>query len=267
MILLSANPASVAVTIGAAVAYGLLATSARKFSPAVARSVLAVAWLLHAVTLGLELFGAEPRFGFAAALSVTVWLAVLVYAVESAVYPKLRTPWALSGLGAAVVLLELVFPGNLLGPKASFWLPLHWAFGIASYGMFGVAVAHGWLMSRAEASFRSGSDLQGGVPLLTLERLTYSFVMAGFVLLSATLGVVMLFAEQLYGTRTVWRWDHKTIFSLLSWLAFAVLLLGRWRFGWRGRTAARVLYAGAGLLLLSYVGSRFVMEIVLGRTS
>ena len=267
MILLSANPASAAITLGAALAYALLATSARRFSPWVARSVLVVAWLLHAVTLGWELFGAEPRFGFAAALSVTIWLAVLVYAVESVVYPQLKTPWALSGLGAAVVLLQWVYPGNLLGPKASFWLPVHWALGIASYGMFGVAVAHGWLLSRAEARFRTGGDLQGGIPLLTMERLTYSFVAAGFVLLSATLGVVMLFAEQLYGTRAVWRWDHKTIFSLLAWLVFAILLLGRWRFGWRGRTAAGVLYAGAGLLLLSYVGSRFVMEIVMGRTS
>ena len=241
MILLSANPASAAFAIGTALAYGLLATSARKFSPAVAHSVLVTAWLLHAATLALGLLGAQPRFGFAAALSVTIWLAVLVYAVESVIYPQLKTPWALSGLGAAAVLLDWVFPGSLLGPKASIWLPLHWALGIASYGMFGVAVAHGWLLSRAEANFRAGGDPQGGIPLLTMERLTYSFVAAGFVLLSATLLVVMLFAEQLYGTRAVWRWDHKTIFSLLSWLAFAVLLLGRWRFGWRGRTAARVL--------------------------
>jgi ABC-type uncharacterized transport system permease subunit len=61
------------------------------------------------------------------------------------------------------------------------------------------------------------------------------------------------------------RWDHKAIFSLLSWITFAALLLGRSRFGWRGRNAVRMLYAGAGLLLLAYVGSRFVMEVVLGR--
>ncbi len=267
MILLSANPVHAVFAVCAAIAYGVLATSARRLRPMVARSALVAAWLLHAVTLGLGLFGGEPRFGFATALSVTVWLAVMVYALESLVYPQLKAPWAFSGLGTAAVLLELAFPGSLLGPKASFWLPLHWALGIASYGMFGVAVAHGWLMGRAEESFRLGSDLQSGVPLLTMERLTYSFVLAGFVLLSATLLVVMLFAEQLYGTRTVWRWDHKTVFFLLSWLAFAVLLLGRWRFGWRGRTATRVLYAGAGLLLLSYVGSRFVMELVLGQVS
>ena len=61
------------------------------------------------------------------------------------------------------------------------------------------------------------------------------------------------------------RWDHKTIFSVLSWLTFAVLLAGRAAFGWRGKRAVRVLYTGSAFLLLAYVGSRFVMEIMLGR--
>jgi ABC-type uncharacterized transport system permease subunit len=55
------------------------------------------------------------------------------------------------------------------------------------------------------------------------------------------------------------------VFSVLAWITFAVLLIGRARFGWRGRTARRVLYAGSALLLLAYVGSRFVLEVVLAR--
>ena len=90
---------------------------------------------------------------------------------------------------------------------------------------------------------------------------------AGFVLLSATLLAGLLFSEQLYGAGRAWKWDHKTVFSVLSWLAFAVLLLGRARFGWRGRKAVRMLYVGSLLLLLGYAGSRFVLEVVLGRPS
>jgi ABC-type uncharacterized transport system permease subunit len=161
----------------------------------------------------------------------------------------------------------MAFPGAALHPSASLWLPLHWAFGIASYGLFGVAVAHAWFMTRAEARIRVAADPHSGVPLLTLERLTFRFVGAGFVLLSATLLVGFLFGEQLYGARGAWKWDHKTVFSVLSWITFAVLLIGRARFGWRGLVAVRVLYAGSGLLLLAYVGSRFVMEIVLGRSA
>ena len=85
------------------------------------------------------------------------------------------------------------------------------------------------------------------------------------MLLSATLLAGLLFTEQLYGAGRVWKWDHKTVFSVLSWLAFLVLLLGRARFGWRGRKAVRVLYVGSLLLLLAYVGSRFVLEILLHR--
>jgi ABC-type uncharacterized transport system permease subunit len=85
------------------------------------------------------------------------------------------------------------------------------------------------------------------------------------VLLSATLLAGTLFSEYFYGR--AWRWEHKTVFSVLAWGAFALLLLGRARFGWRGRTATRVLYIGSILLLLAYVGSRFVLEVVLGRTA
>ena len=102
-------------------------------------------------------------------------------------------------------------------------------------------------------------------PWCTLERLTFRFVMAGFVLLTATLLAGGLFGEQLYGR--AWRWDHKVVFSLLSWVTFAILLLGRTQFGWRGRSAMRVLYGGAMLLLLAYVGSRFVLEVVLGKSA
>ena len=74
-----------------------------------------------------------------------------------------------------------------------------------------------------------------------------------------------LFGEQLYGHAP--KWDHKTVFSVLAWATIAVLLIGRSRFGWRGRKAVHVLYVGAALLLLAYVGSRFVLEIILGRAT
>ena len=101
--------------------------------------------------------------------------------------------------------------------------------------------------------------------LLTLERLTCRFVTAGFGLLSAALLAGWLFSDMLYGR--AWRWDHKAVFSFLSWLVFAALLLGRARFGWRGRNAVRILYAGSALLMLAYVGSRFVLEVILGRST
>jgi ABC-type uncharacterized transport system permease subunit len=229
-----------------------------------------VAWAAHGVLLVVGLLGLGgadgARFGFGPALSMTVWLVLTVYALESRWYPLLQSRKALAVLGAAAVLLGLGFPGSVLHARASLWLPLHWALGIASYGLFASAVVHGWLMTRAEVQMRRATQADAGVPLMTLERLMFAFIVAGFVLLSATLLVGWLFSESLYGTGVAWKWNHKTIFSVLSWLAFALLLWGRWQWGWRGKRAVRMLYAGAGFLLLGYAGSRFVLEIILQRS-
>lgn len=265
MILASASPVSLALAFGAAVAYAVSAASAARLGTRVARAAVWVAWILHGLLLGWGLLGETPHFGFAPALSVTVWLAAAVYAIESQVFPLLRTRWMLAALGTVAIGLAWVFPGSPLHPTASPWLPLHWALGIASYGLFGVAVVHAWFMSRAEERIRLAADSHSGMPLLTLERLTFRFVGAGFILLSATLLVGFLFGSALYGPREAVHWDHKTAFSVLSWLTFAVLLLGRAQFGWRGKRAVRGVYIGSGLLLLAYVGSRFVMEVILGR--
>lgn len=228
------------------------------------RQALLAAWCLHGLTIALALAGEPPRFGFAPALSVTGWLVAGVYLVESRLFPQLRARALLAALGAAALLLALLFPGAPIRSGVSPWLALHWALGIASYGLFAAAVIHAWLLTRAEQQMRRAADTGTGVPLLTLERLTFRFVQAGFVLLSATLLAGLWFGEAIGGG---WRWDHKTVFSVLSWLAFAVLLLGRARFGWRGRTAVRVLHLGSLLLLLAYVGTRFVLEVILRRAA
>ncbi len=250
---------------GAATIYAVLALATARLSESALKGLLLGAWLLHGLALADALMGDPPRFGFAPALSMTVWLVLTVYAIERRLFPQLHAHWALAGLGSAAVILSAVFPGTSYHAIGSPWLPLHWALGIASYGLFAAAVVHGWLMVRAERSIRLASQNTIGVPLLTLERLTFRFVEAGFVLLSATLLVGWLFAEALYGPGRAWKWDHKTVFSLLAWLTFAGLLVGRARLGWRGLKAVRVLYLGAGLLLLGYAGSRFVLEVILRR--
>lgn len=284
MILASAPPAALLLPLAAAIAYAVPAVGAGKLGPGVLRGALALAWLLHGAALALGLLGGGwdsaqnldtdpvgPRFGFAPALSVTAWLVLTVYAVESQLFPQLRARWALATLGALAVLLALAFPGQPLQASASPWLALHLALGVASYGLFATAVVHAWLMTRSDKLIRLASNPAehlAGLPLLTLERLTFRFVAAGFVLLTATLLAGWLFGETLYGPAygSGMKWSHKIIFSVLSWLTFSGLLLGRACFGWRGRKAVRVLYLGSGLLLLAYAGSRFVLEVILGRS-
>jgi len=253
-------------SIIALTAYMAAAVMGERFAQAV-RGTLLVGWLAHALAivvdtsgLGTAVLGA--RFGFAPALSVTVWLVLTVYGIESRFVPLPGVRRALALLGAVTVILAWAFPGELRPQASSVWAPVHWVLGIASYGLFGAAVLHGAMLNRAEQQLRqrgqSAPSAPTGMPLLRLERLTFRFVAAGFIVLSAALLLGAWFANP-------WRWDHKTVFSMLGWLVFAALLGGRRAFGWRGPRATRWLYAGAGLLLLAYVGSRFVLEVLLHR--
>ena len=231
------------------------------------RMCLVVGWLAHAAAIvaditGLGLPEHGARFGFAPALSVTLWLVLAVYLLESRFLPLDGSRRALALLGGAAVLLAWLYPGEFRNAAVSRWAPLHWVLGIASYGLFGAAVLHATLLNRADKQMRLKRPGIGsgtlGLPLLRLERLTFRFVEAGFVTLSAAVVLGWWFASP-------WRWDHKAVFSILGWLVFAALVGGRRAFGWRGPRATRWLYIGALLLLLAYVGSRFVLEVLLQR--
>ena len=233
----------------------------------VLRAALLAAWIAHAVAIVVDIAGigsdvVTARFGFAPALSMTVWLVLAVYLVESRFVPLPGARRALAMLAFAVVGLAWLFPGEVRPLVASRWAPVHWGLGIASYGLFGAAVLHAAMLGRAERQMRTAAmattGASKGMPLLQLERMTFRFVAAGFVALSAAILLGAWFASP-------WRWDHKTVFSVLGWLVFAGLLAGRRAFGWRGPAATRGVYAGAALLLLAYVGSRFVLEVLLHR--
>jgi ABC-type uncharacterized transport system permease subunit len=253
-------------SVVALVAYAIAALPGERHANTM-RLALVVGWLSQGVAIAIDIAGlgaSSPgaRFGFAPALSIALWLVLGIYALETRYVPLQGARRRLALLGCAVVALAWVFPGQLQPPAASRLAPFHWLLGIACYGLFGVAVLHAMLLSRAERQMRRSTADVGaprqGVPLLRLERLTYRFVAAGFVLLSAA---ILLGAW----TANPWRWDHKTVFSLLAWLVVAGLLTGRQAFGWRGPLATRWIYVAAVLLLLAYVGSRFVFEVLLHR--
>ncbi|MES2886389.1 MAG: cytochrome c biogenesis protein CcsA [Pseudomonadota bacterium] len=217
-------------------------------------------WALHAALIGLDVLSAgldTARFGFAPALSITAWLVLGVYGIENRFLPLTGARRALSLWALASVVLASIFPGEFF-PHVAPWAPLHWVLGLASYGLFGAAVLHAVLLNRAERRLRQKEVALGtpGLPLLRLERLTFRFVEAGFGVLTAALLLG-------WWVSSPWRWDHKAVFSLLGWGVFAALLIGRHAFGWRGLQATRWLYVGTGLLLLGYVGSRFVLEVLM----
>jgi ABC-type uncharacterized transport system permease subunit len=98
---------------------------------------------------------------------------------------------------------------------------------------------------------------------MVLERILFRVIAVGFVLLLLTTVTGIVFAEETFGKPLPL--NHKTVFSLVATVFVGLLLAGHWLWGWRGRTAIRLTLGGFMLLLLSYVGSRFVLEVVLRR--
>lgn len=146
------------------------------------------------------------------------------------------------------------------------WAALHIAIALIAFALLIVATMQALVLMGLQKRLHRGlpEPTEGALPaLLTLERFLFRIVGAGFALLTLTLATGIFFSEQLFGKPL--SFNYKTVFSVLAWFAFGALLVGRYRFGWRGRTALNWILFGSGLLLVAYIGSKFVIEVILRR--
>jgi ABC-type uncharacterized transport system permease subunit len=234
--------------------------------------IIVFGWAAHGTVLWLEVSSPMGiRVGFALMLSTALWISVLAYWLENWKLPLDGLRLLVLPSAAFLVLLPLFFPGQLISITGqSMWFPGHMAIAVLAYSTLTVAAFHAVLMTMQEARLRGrlrsnwlGIALGRLPALLLMERILFRLVLMGFILLSLTVLSGVIFSEDIFGV--AFRWSHKTIFTLLSWLLFGVLLAGRqWR-GWRGKTALSLTLSGFITLLLAYVGSRFVLEVILHR--
>jgi ABC-type uncharacterized transport system permease subunit len=234
----------------------------------------ALAWTLHGLALIHAVITPDAlRLGFAVMLSAALWMTVAAYWIENLNLSVDGLRRLVLPVAAIVIALPALFPGTLISMAGkSSWFAWHIAVAILAYGSLTIAAFHALLMavqeSRLHSSPNSTSWLSAIVdrlpPLLKMERLLFRMITIGFVLLTLTMLSGIFFSEQVFGKP--FRFEHKTVFTLLSWLLFGALLTGRqWR-GWRGKTALSFVLTGFATLLLAYVGSRFVLEVVLQRS-
>jgi ABC-type uncharacterized transport system permease subunit len=142
----------------------------------------------------------------------------------------------------------------------------HISIALLAYSLFTFAALHALLMAAAERSLHQKTpffNVTDFPPIMAMESLLFRIIGLGFILLTLTLISGMLFSEQIF--HQALKFNHKNIFTIVSWLIFGSLLLGRVRYGWRGRTAIRWTLTGFAVLLLAYVGSKFVLEVLLNR--
>ena len=233
-------------------------------------------WLAQGAALGMELlapFGV--RLGFAIMLSSALWITVLAYWLENWKLPLDGLRFLILPGAAIQVILPVFFPGQIITLAGkSPWFAMHLSIALLAYSTITIAAFHAVLMALQEARLRKASGfwlmrwlrlpLERLPALLLMERILFRLVLIGFILLTFTVITGWFFSEAVFGV--VFKWDHKTLFTLLSWLLFGILLIGRYWRGWSGKTALTLTLSGFATLLLAYVGSRFVFEVILHRS-
>ncbi len=268
---------NVLIAIIAFIAYGVLAShlwraqqqgQENQSSRGAIGHLVILPLILHGYLLMQNLF-ANGGFNLSMsnALSLIIWLTLLVYSVARFFYPLGGLQALVLPLAAVAVLLPEIFPSahqlentGLLAFKA------HIAAGMLAYSLFTIAMLHAVLISQVEKRLHQASlprILQSLPPLLTMETLLFRMIALGFGLLTLTLLSGFVFSEEIFGK--AWQFNHKALFGFISWGVFAVLLWGHHFYGWRGRTAVRWTVSGFVFLLLAYLGSKFVLEVLLHR--
>ena len=237
-------------------------------SRGIAGHLIAIPLVLHGYLLCGDMFADGGfDFGLFNALSLITWLTLLVYWIARFFYPIGELLALVLPLAAIAAVLPSALPSeHLLTHTHSLAFTAHITAAMLAYSLFTVAVLHAVLISQVEKRLHQASlprVLRNLPPLLTMESLLFRIIGIGFVLLTFTLASGMVFAEEIFGK--AWQFNHKVLFGFISWLVFAVLLSGHHFYGWRGRVAVRWTVGGFVMLLFAYLGSKFVLEVLLHR--
>jgi ABC-type uncharacterized transport system permease subunit len=211
--------------------------------------------------------GLDLSFGNGVAM--LVWLTVLIYWVAGLAFRGLA---GILGLMSPVAFCAVVVQATTMnfhhvvnyGGDPLF--ALHFAIAMLAYSLFFVATVHALVMLAEEKWLHRGvlpPFIRSLPPLLEMEALLFRILFAAFVLLTLTVLSGVFFSEVLFGKP--FTFTHKNVFAILSWFIFGGLLVGHHARGWRGRTAVYWTLAGFTALMLAYVGSKAILELVLKR--
>jgi ABC-type uncharacterized transport system permease subunit len=219
------------------------------------------AWLCAASALHILALLQVLSFNFTASLS---WVAALMAMLSGATLARLGECFLpLLAITAALIMLcvHAIFPGHS-SDIAGWQIHLHAALALLAYATLSLAGLQATLLLYVERKLRHRASVSGLIsPLSRLERHLFQLTATGFGLLTLTLLSGTLFISDWFAQHIV----HKTVLTLAAWMIFGVLLIGHWRFGWRGKRAAWFTLIGMGTLLTAFFGSKLVLELILRR--
>lgn len=226
---------------------------------------IVLALLLHGLVLVVSLRLADGRLGLTQALSLVTWQTAVLLALLSQVAALRPLRTTIYSLAAAGVLLVAVLPSQAGADAPHDWkIALHVALSIFAAALLTLAAAQALALAALDRLLNRPDQLIRVLrlpPMQASEDWLFQLIGTGFFLLSLALLSGLIFVDNLFAQHLV----HKTVLSIVAWAIFGALLLGRWRWGWRGKQAVRWALSGYTALLLAYFGSKLVLEQILNR--
>ena len=219
---------------------------------------------LHAWLLYDGIFS-QPglNLGFFNALVLTSWTVIALFLISSLTKPVENLGLVLLPVAALTLALEASYPSpDFMRPAVGWDIKIHVLISMLAYSLLTLASVQAILLAIQDHRLRrrqTGGFIRALPPLQTMESMLFEMIGAGFALLTLALISGFAFLEDMFAQHLV----HKTVLSTLAWLMFGSLLIGRFRYGWRGKTAIIWTLSGFVTLILAYFGSKVVLELVL----
>lgn len=203
------------------------------------------------------------QLGIFNAFSSAAWLVVVLLLLTTALRPIENLGILVYPVGALAIAIALLFRSDaVIPPEQGVGIETHIFLAILAYSVLTIAALQSllvWYQDRQLRTRHPGNILRTLPPLQSMETLLFELIAIGFIVLTAAIISGWLYLEDMFAQHLA----HKTILTLIAWGLFATLLFGRWRFGWRGRAAIRWTLSGFAVLVVGFLGSKLVLELIL----
>jgi ABC-type uncharacterized transport system permease subunit len=204
-------------------------------------------------------------FSFFSSSSLVAWIVALLLLVATLNKPVENLGLVVFPIAALMLVLELIFNDNSPVFHAHNWqMSTHILSSIIAFSLINIAAIQAILLAIQDQQLKSHPPrrfIRSLPPLQTMEALLFQMIATGVFFLTISLLTGFIFVSNLFAQHLI----HKTVLSMLAWIIFSCLLLGRSRYGWRGSITIRWTLAGFVSLLLAYFGSKLVLELILHR--
>ncbi len=223
--------------------------------------------VLHAALLYTGLWtGSGLNLALTPAFSLIAWVVAVLYLAASLVRPVDNLGVLILPITGLTLLIEWLWPGHMSLPLTPSVSAAHIIISVLAYSLLCLAAVQSLMLLMQERHLHGkhpGGFIRALPPMQTMENVMFQLIGLGFILLTFTLVSGLFFSEEIFGRPL--KFTHHMILAVLAWIVYAILLVGRWRLGWRGRQAIHWTLGGFVLLLLGYFGSKFVLEVLLKR--